>query len=109
MGAFSVVTAPEETCPHCGSRIRRGVQFKYGALWANRYAVGDPVEWGAGDAGEPARLVQVMGDPEPCPVCGDEPEWVYDIVVRDGVIVSVERGTSDPYVGSDDYVVVLEQ
>ncbi|GAA2710691.1 hypothetical protein [Actinoplanes palleronii] len=109
MSAFNVVVVPEpEICPRCGSEITREVQFKYGDRRAYRYAVGDALRWGGNDLGVPARLVRVQGYPEVCPVCGFDPDTVYDVVIRDNVIESVALGTSTPYVGADEDFVVVE-
>ena len=109
MSAFNTVTVDaDETCPHCANRIRRRVQFKYGDRRAYEYAIGDTIKWGGNDLGQPAHLVKVMGFPEPCPDCGDDPDGVYDVTIRDNVIESVVPGRSQPYIDNDDkgYVIL---
>ncbi|BBH70555.1 hypothetical protein ACTI_72400 [Actinoplanes sp. OR16] len=105
--AFNVLTI-DETCPACAHQIRRRVQFKYGELWAHEYELGDTLRWGVNEEGSPARLVRVEGVPEACSLCGDDPEWVYDIVIRDNVIESAARSTTvNPFAETEnDYIVV---
>jgi hypothetical protein len=98
MAAFNTVVIPEdETCSNCGHKIKRRVQFKYGARRAYEYAVGDTLKWGTNDLGVPARLVKVEGYPEPCPDCGYAPDGVYDVIIRDNVIERVVPNTGEPY------------
>ncbi|MBB2943575.1 hypothetical protein FB565_003304 [Actinoplanes lutulentus] len=109
MSAFNVVTVPaDEKCPNCGNKIRRRVQFKYGARRAFEYEVGDTLRWGVNDEGVPAHLVRVMGYPELCSACGDEPEWLYDIAIRDNVIESVTQSSSDLWAGVNEAYLIVE-
>ncbi|MEU4694709.1 hypothetical protein [Actinoplanes sp. NPDC023714] len=105
--AFNVVTI-DETCPVCANPIRRRVQFKYGELRAHEYELGDVLRWGVNEEGVPAKLVLVEGVPEECPACGDDPEWVYEIVIRDNVIESATRGTTDPFAEADNNYIIVE-
>ena len=109
MSAFNTVSVPAgETCPACGTEIRRRVQFKYGSRRAYEYVVGDELRWGANDTGERVHLVTVLGFPEPCPHCGDDPGGVYDVIIRDNVIEAVVPGRTQPYIDDGDrgYIVV---
>ena len=110
MSAFNtVVVTDDEVCPHCGSKIVRRVQFKYGDRRAYEYAVGDALKWGGNDRGVQAHLVKVKGYPEPCQDCDFDPDGWYDIVIRDNVIEAVTPGSGDTYSGSgDDEYLVLE-
>lgn len=106
MSAFNVVVVPvDEACPNCGSKIVRRVQFKYGDRRAYEYAVGDALRWGGSDRGVAARLVRVMGFPEPCPICDFDPDTLYDVTIRDNLIESVTPTSGEPY-PADGYVVV---
>jgi hypothetical protein len=111
MSAYNTVVLPtEETCPNCGSAIRRRVQFKYGDTWQHDYAVGDRIVWGGNDVGKPAKLVKALGYPEDCPVCGYDLGGVFDVIVRDGIIEDVVPGSTQPYIDADNasYIVVEE-
>lgn len=109
MNAYNtVVLHNEEHCPHCGSTIRRRVQFKYGDTRQHDYEVGDRIAWGGNDVGEPATLVKVLGYPEDCPVRGNDFGGVVDVIVRNGVIEDVVPGATRPYIeaGNASYIVV---
>jgi hypothetical protein len=109
MSAFNVVQGPNETCTRCGSSISRDVQFKYGDTWQHEYEVGDRIEWGGNDLGEPAELVIVTGIGDLCPVCGYLPEYelLYEIIVDEGVIESVQP-SADRTLLRRQYLVVRE-
>jgi hypothetical protein len=102
MSAYNTVVLPaDEQCPHCGSVIRRRVQFKYGDTRQHDYAVGDRLSWGGNDIGRPATLVKVLGYPEDCPVCGQDLGGVFDVIVRSNVIEDVVPGSTQPYIEAD--------
>jgi hypothetical protein len=109
MAAYNeVVRAGEEVCPRCGSKIHRVVQFKYGDTWQHHYAVGDRLDWGGNDVGEPGhKLVVVVGYPGECPICGHEPDITYDVTIREDVIDGIRPsdGTYD-YVGGRTYFIL---
>jgi hypothetical protein len=105
-----VVRAEEEVCPRCESKIQRLVQFKYGDTWQHRYEIGDRIEWGGNDVGEPGHeLVVAIGYPDDCPVCGYAPDRTYDVLIRRDVIEDVRPsdGTYD-YSGSPQGYLVIE-
>lgn len=109
MAAYNeIVRIEEEVCPRCNSRIQRTVQFKYGATWHHLYAIGNKIEWGDNDIGEPGhKRVVVAGYPGECPVCGHLPDWTYDIALRDDVIDEIQRSDGAyTYRGEQTYVVV---
>ena len=100
MSAYNEVVRPGlEVCPRCKSEIERVVQFKYGDTWQHRYMIGDRIEWGGNDVGEPGHeLIVTIGYPDGCPVCGHVPDQTYDVFVRRDVIEDVR-----PSDGSYDY------
>ena len=105
-----VIRVAEEVCPRCGSKIHRSVQFKYGDTWQHCFVVGDRIDWGGNDIGEPGhKLVVVLGYPGECPVCGHVPDRTYDVSIRDDIIEDVRPsdGTYD-YVGSRRTYFVIE-
>jgi hypothetical protein len=109
MSAYNTVVMPRpQSCSHCGSEIRPWVQFKYGDTRQHDYMIGDRVDWGGNDVGHPARLVKALGYPEDCPVCGQELDEVYDVIVCDGVIKDIVPGRTQPYIdaGHAQYVIL---
>jgi hypothetical protein len=109
MAAYNeVVRTEEEVCPRCNSKIHRTVQFKYGDSWQHHYVVGDKLDWGGNDIGEPGhKVVVVAGYPSGCPVCGHTPDMTYDVTLRDDVLSEVRPsdGTYE-YRGARTYFVV---
>ncbi len=99
MSAYNeVIRDVQEVCPRCSSKIRRSVQFKYGDTWQHTFALGDRIEWGANDVGEPGHaVVVVVGYPGECPICGNVPDNTYDVTIRQDVIdrVRLSDGTYD--------------
>ena len=62
----------ESSCPHCGEKGIREVQFKYGNLRRHAYREGDTLVWGEPQVGSPElRDVLVLGIAE-CEKCGQE-------------------------------------
>lgn len=87
MAAYNeVLRTEEEICSRCNSSIRRRVQFKYGDTWQHRYAIGDKLDWGGNDIGEPGHKIVVVGYPGECPVCGHVLDSTYDVTLRNDVI-----------------------
>jgi hypothetical protein len=85
MSAYNRIELSErEACPNCGSCIVRIVQFKYGEVWQHTYRVGDPLVWGENNIGAPGHhKVIASAHPEGCPVCGDVPEFRYEVLLED--------------------------
>lgn len=108
MGAYNEATcAKQVVCLRCGSLLQRIVQFKYGDTWQHRNAIGDHLQWGGNDVGEPNHLlVAVKGYPEACPVCGYVLGMTCDVMVRDNTL-DVVRPSCLLYEHADhDYLVV---
>jgi hypothetical protein len=87
--------------------VTRDVQFKYGDTWQNVYRIGERIRWGGNDLGEPADYVIVTGVGDVCPVCGfdPDPELLYEIAVRDGVIEGVTL-SADRALRTREYLIV---
>jgi RNA polymerase subunit RPABC4/transcription elongation factor Spt4 len=112
MSAYNDLIAPQtDTCPACGTTIHREIQFKYGDTWQHRYVVGDPIRWGGNDVGERGHAkVVVEGYAGPCPVCGDTPDVVYDVVIESDVIADVRPSDRrDQYVRERTNYFVIEK
>ncbi len=99
MSAYNVVDDVPATCPRCHAKVAVGVQFKFGATWQYRYAIGDVLRWGGNDVGMPgrARVVADGAADSPCPACGYEGDWdFYVFVERDRIAgVTDADGTYD--------------
>ena len=111
MSAYNEVSATEEVCPRCESKINRQVQFKYGDTWQHRLVIGDRISWGGNDVGESGHeLIVVVGYPGDCSVCGYVPDNTYDVFIRNDVVQDVRPsdGTYD-YAGSKQGYFVVEQ
>ena len=108
MSAYNRLLVREQ-CDNCGTSIERAIQFKFGEVWQHDYSVGQKLTWGANNVGNPVEsTVLVSGHPEPCPNCGHEPEWTYDLTVANDVIVSATRrapGSEFSVYGHEPFVV----
>ncbi|MEU0879807.1 hypothetical protein ABZ345_14465 [Lentzea sp. NPDC005914] len=114
MGAFNILVMPELEwwCPRCGLGKTRFVQFKYGAQIQKEYYVGDTLEWGTLDRGEPGlRHVAVLGFGLSCVDCGYQDDQDYRIDIRSDVISSVvpDDGELDYLSQGNHYWLVLER
>ena len=79
-----------EECPSCHSVINRIIQFGYGNTRLVDYRIGQPLEWGGNDVGEPGhRRVRVSGHAEPCPRCGNVTDTLYEVVIEHDRLVDV--------------------
>lgn len=91
MGMYNTVRlANAEECPRCHQMVRRAAQFHYGAQTLRYYEVGERLEWGEYEEGEPGhRRVAVQADELGCSNCGYNNGGVYDIFIENDVIASV--------------------
>ncbi len=91
MGAFNTLRAKAD-CPNCRAPVDVVVQFKYGDTWQIEYQLGEEIQWGGNDVGDPnARLVAVDGVVEgPCSHCGAEAEWNVYVYIRDDRLERVQ-------------------
>lgn len=90
MGAFNVLVV-EDVCRIDGTPVERRIQFKFGHVGQTVYQVGDELEWGGNDQGEPgAARVVVSGISEKCPSCGQESED-YAVWIEHDRIVAASR------------------
>jgi hypothetical protein len=90
MGLFNTVEVAVK-CPRCNQTVPLKVQFKHGATRQYSYKVGDEIEWGANDVGDPKnRNVVVLGVPESCANCGHDDDREFYVYFNDDTIDSVE-------------------
>ena len=116
MGLFNTLAdAVPEVCPHCGSQIRRSVQFTYGLTRQLTYHLGEKLAWAdlgnMNNRGFPGYAAVVAeGYPELCPVCGyDLPGDVrYDVLIEDDVLVGARPLSGEYRFGPEGFVVVQD-
>jgi hypothetical protein len=89
MGLFNTVTL-DSKCPSCTRIVPLRVQYKFGATRLFSYSVGDKIQWGANDVGEPGHHIVVLGTPEQCTNCGHDDDREFYVYIVDDVIDSVE-------------------
>ncbi|MFD4640318.1 hypothetical protein ACFWN2_23590 [Lentzea sp. NPDC058436] len=113
MGMYNILLLDQvEGCPQCGLGKTRYVQFGFGALALKEYRVGDDLEWGSLDRGEPGlRHVAVFGTGLNCVDCDYGCDDDFRIDVKSDVIVSavVDDGTLDYLSQGHHYWLVLER
>jgi hypothetical protein len=114
MGLYSTVTVKRLTsCPRCGHDGDILVQIHYGDIYThhddNSYKIGDLIQWGEHNEGAPAEgTVEILGYPEPCPVCGLEIDGEYALTgdpgqhmaeyvltIQDGRITAYRQATAE--------------
>lgn len=88
MGLYSRLHVPRiEPCERCGDTGLFFLQFHHGSGRMKVHVVGSPVEWGSNDEGAPGqRHVEVLADPEPCPVCGFLEDRLYVVSFESDVV-----------------------
>lgn len=88
MSAFNVLVGLAR-CPGCEHVEEFEVQFKYGNTWQNRYKLGDKIQWGGNDIGQPdCERVVVEGIGGPCPHCGKD-DIEFDIYLERDSLTSL--------------------
>lgn len=109
MGAFNDVRA-RLICPSCANDAEVEVQFKYGSVWQNHYAMGDTLRWGTNDVGQPGRaLVIVDGEATTCPACGHDGDWPVYVTIERDIIQSARTATGEhDFAALDESFVVIE-
>jgi hypothetical protein len=97
MGAYNTVSA-KLVCLSCGLLVDVVAQFKYGNTWQLHYKVGEELQWGGNDVGEPGqRHVVVDGIVEQaCPKCGTDKEWNVYVHVENDRIARIENASRFP-------------
>lgn len=91
MSAYNTLRV-DEVCLNCENAIQRAIQFKYGDVWQRTYVQGDRLVWDGNNVGEPGhKRVLLLGYPEKCPRCAFQPDWTYDLVVEDDVVLDAVR------------------
>jgi hypothetical protein len=91
MSAYNIVAGIPATCPQCHAEVSIGVQFKFGATWQYRYAIGDSLRWGGNEVGTPGRA-SVVADgaaDSPCPACGYAGDWDFYVFIEHDRIIRV--------------------
>jgi len=89
MSAFNSLLA-EISCPVCKRPGLFTIQFKYGDTWQYEYHLGEMLEWGGNDYGEPrAGIVCVRGLGGPCSNCLTD-DLPFVITIKDNQLMSVE-------------------
>lgn len=111
MGMFNEISTTEKlTCPHCGERHHWTIQFKYGACDLTRYRLGQRLDWGTNDEGEPGHPhVYADGILTQCPNCKgemDPTQELYDIELRDDIITTVTKATGEIDYAGEPWLVV---
>jgi len=85
MSAFNTVTG-QTTCPICGERGEFEIQFKYGKTWQLKYNLGDAIQWGGNEIGNPDfKKVSVEGISNACFSCGRD-MLEFDVIIIDNII-----------------------
>ncbi|GGJ57748.1 HEAT repeat domain-containing protein [Deinococcus roseus] len=86
MGTFNTFIL-HQPCAHCQVEIDQHIQFKYADTWQHTYHLGDTLEWGGNQTGNPAQgLVVLDAATEDCPHCGHDEEF-YVVFVEDNRLV----------------------
>lgn len=101
-----------EGCPQCGLGTTRYIQFGYGALILKEYRVGDKLEWGSLDRGEPGiPHVAVFGTGLSCVDCNYDYGQDYRIDIKYDVIARAELddGKLDYLSQGNHYWLILEK
>ena len=79
------------TCPSCTRKIQAMVNFQYGGSIEKEYQLGEAIEWGCFDIGEPGhRNVVLHGVGLECPICGFEELGNFEIHMEDDKFVSAK-------------------
>lgn len=110
---YNLVVVPREgSCPRCRRETERYIQFHYGAQTLRKYKVGERLQWGDEDEGEPGLAkVAVLGEGIGCPNCGYDDDRQFRIDIENDVIVSVrpDDGELDYLSQGHFYWLVLEE
>jgi hypothetical protein len=102
MGLYATVAAAVN-CPQCGSVVDAGWQFHFGDVsQLPTYKVGDPIQWGGSDRGDPSMTEVVAigyfdGARHFCSACSIEHALV-EIQIVDHVIRGVAYRSSEPWI-----------
>jgi len=91
MGTYNVLNTIIK-CKRCKYLLNVKVQFKFGDTWLYEYQLGDKINWGGNDKGEPnLAKVKAYGilSSGKCPNCGFTNEEEYDIFIENDSIRSI--------------------
>jgi hypothetical protein len=109
MGSYNILIA-DIKCSNCNASYEGKIQFRYGNTVQLKYRIGDKVEWGGNQIGNPnERKVKVYGilESEQCPVCANENKNnEFDIFIENGVLVSFSVMQEYNYEGEGNYMVL---
>ena len=85
MGLYNRLVVPRPTpCSNCGSASDLVIQFQFGNIMMNNYAIGDEVKWDGNVRGSHnSGKTEILGYPEPCSHCGFDGDDMY-VVEFDG-------------------------
>ena len=109
MGSFNVLTTTVK-CSNCKNIYQGRIQFRYGNTWQIEYRIGDKLEWGGNQIGNPnEKKVKAYGilESELCPACGKvNKNNEFDILVENSVLVNVTIMQNYDYEGEGNYMVL---
>jgi hypothetical protein len=108
MGAFNTV-ATKLLCPSCRKPAEVTVQFKYGNTAQLNYRLGDKLEWGGNDRGNPGKRHVVVDGivSSDCPNCKSPREWLVYVHIENDRITKIENADgSYNFLDSDGYLVI---
>lgn len=107
MGFFNILIT-HHVCRSCKNVVECPIQFKYGFVRQLTYHLGDRLEWGGNQEGDPSyKQVVAEAITEDCPRCGTNEDYL--ILIEDNQLVAAwpdlgtyDWGTTDhPYVVLD--------
>lgn len=89
MGVFNTVRGVAN-CPSCGHGVEVVAQFQYGDTWLHEYRIGDRLQWGGNQVGEPgAKRAIVDAWAEGCSWCGYQGDWRLHLIVENDILTAL--------------------